>query len=249
MNTVDPRANGTTLLSARNTSSLYVIDTRTGQIVATVGGKDSTVTMGVGASTAYQHDAQTLPDGDISIFDNGGKPFVHAQSRALLVRLSLHDSTDTEITELTHNPPLQSASQGNAQRLPHGNWFVDWGAEPDVSEFDAAGQMIYDAHMAAPTQSYRGYAFPWTGTPTQPPAIAVERQPSAVTVFASWNGATGVAAWRVLGGSRSRALTAIATVPRTGFETAVAVPARRRYAVQALDARGDVIGRSATTER
>lgn len=249
VNTVDPRPNGTTLLSARNTSALYVIDTRTGQVLATAGGKYSTVTLGPGAATAYQHDAQTLPNGDISVFDNGGKPFVHAQSRALLVRLNLRTATDTEITELVHTPPLQSASQGNAQQLPHGGWFVDWGAEPYVSEFNAAGQMVYDAHMAPLTQSYRAYAFPWTATPTQPPAIAVERQAAGATVFASWNGATAVAAWRVLGARRRRALAPIVTAPRTGFETAIVVPAERRYAIEALDAHGRVIGHSASTER
>ena len=43
------------------------------------------------------------------------------------------------------------------------------------------------------------------GRPRTPGALAVSPGPNgAVTVYASWNGATGVAAWRVLGGGTPR---------------------------------------------
>jgi hypothetical protein len=54
-----------------------------------------------------------------------------------------------------------------------------------------------------------------------------------------------VASWRVLGGSRAGRLAAVATHPKSGFETAI--PLARAYArveVQALDAAGRVIGAS-----
>jgi hypothetical protein len=246
VNTVDPRANGTMLLSARNTSALYVLNTRTGQIIATAGGKEPSVKMEPGAATAYQHDAVTLPNGRISVFDNGGKPFVHAQSRALVLDLNLRTMTDTEVTELTHPQPLQAASQGSVQRLAHGDWFVNWGAEPDFSVFDGAGRMIYDAHMPAPTQSYRGYLFAWVGRPAGPPSIAVAAATSGKTVYASWNGATQIAGWRVLAGSSRASLKPIQRAPKGGFETAIGVRSARYYAVQALNSHGAVLGRSHT---
>jgi hypothetical protein len=61
-----------------------------------------------------------------------------------------------------------------------------------------------------------------------------------VTVYASWNGATEVARWRVSGDG-----VVLATVPRTGFETAIRVGSQARlFTVDALDAAGDVIGAS-----
>jgi hypothetical protein len=71
--------------------------------------------------------------------------------------------------------------------------------------------------------------------------------------YASWNGATDVASWRVLAGVTSDSLAPVATSPRTGFETAIALPpsvvhvrAERSYAqLQALDPSGAVIGVSA----
>ena len=88
------------------------------------------------------------------------------------------------------------------QALADGDVFVGWGSEPYFSEFSAGGQLLYDAHMHGSYQSYRAYRFPWTGTPARPARDRGERgQPSGpVTVYASWNGATEVASWRVLAG-------------------------------------------------
>jgi hypothetical protein len=253
LNTVDPRADGTALLSARDTSQLYLISAKTGQVEATIGGKGSSVKMEPGAETAYQHNAQTLPNGDISIFDNRGSPFApNSQSRALVVQLNLQAGTDTKVAEFVHPQPLQSSSQGSVQLLPDGDWFVGWGGEPYFSEFNPSGTMIYDAHMplvvpdtSEHTTSYRGYQLRWHGRPTSPPAIAVESKAGGATVYASWNGATGVSAWRVLGGSAGRDLRPLSQTRRTGFETAISVPADSYLQAEALDAAGGVIGRSA----
>ena len=67
----------------------------------------------------------------------------------------------------------------------------------------------------------------------------------AGTVYASWNGASLLAAWRVLAGPVPTALAAVATAPRSGFETAITLPAgisARYLAVEALDASGRSLG-------
>jgi Arylsulfotransferase (ASST) len=249
INSIDPRSDGSTLISARNTWGIYLLNTETGQITTTAGGKEPSVKMESGTSMAYQHDATTLPDGDISVFDNGGVPVVHPQSRVLILSLNPQEGTDSEVTQLDHPRPLQSGSQGNVQPLSDGNWFVDWGSEPYFTEFNSAGQMIYDAHMPKPTESYRGYKFEWTGTPSSPPAIAVEHGGHAgLEVYASWNGATGVASWRVLGGSSSSQLRTLTQASKSGFETTIEVPAEPYVQVQALDSSGAVIGTSATVK-
>jgi hypothetical protein len=64
-----------------------------------------------------------------------------------------------------------------------------------------------------------------------------------VVVYASWNGATEVARWRVLGGARPGALHALAPAhAKTGFETAIHLQRPTKYlAVQALDSRGHLL--------
>jgi hypothetical protein len=75
---------------------------------------------------------------------------------------------------------------------------------------------------------------------------------TAGTLYASWNGASELAAWRLLAGASPSAPAPTGTVvARTGFETAIALaPAAGPYvAVQALDAAGAVIGVSAAVKR
>ncbi len=149
LNSIDQLADGTTLISARNTSTLYELDTRTGQVLTRIGGKHSSVKLTAGAATAYQHDATMLANGTISVFDNGGVPKVHAQSRGLILAVNAEARTDTVVAEYEHSaPPLSSGSQGDVQALADGNVFIGWGAEPYFSEFSASGQLLYDAHMA-----------------------------------------------------------------------------------------------------
>jgi ABC-type amino acid transport substrate-binding protein len=248
LNSIDPLANGTTLISARNTSALYELNTVTGQVIANIGGRHSTVKLTAGAATAYQHDATVLPNGTISVFDNGGVPKVHAHSRGLVLAVNVKARTDTVVAEYDHSSPsLAAGSQGDIQGLQNGDVFIGWGAEPYFSEYSAAGQLLYDAHMHGSYQSYRGFRFAWTGAPSEPPAIAAAKTGAQVTVYASWNGDTRTASWRVLAGPSAQQLTPVASAARAGFETAITTPVAEGYvAVQALGAGGEVLGTSGT---
>jgi hypothetical protein len=249
LNSIDQLEDGRTLISSRNTSALYELNTITGQVLTRIGGKHSTVTLGRGASTAYQHDASVMANGAISVFDNGAVPQVHSQSRGLVVSVDTQNKTDTVIAQYTHSKPLVSASQGNVQALEDGNVFIDWGSEPYLSEYTASGTLLFDAHLHGTYQSYRGYRFPWTGTPSEPPAIASSgpNSQARVTVYASWNGDTRTASWRVLAGPSAQTLAPVAAALRSGFETQILTPGPEPFvAVQALNAAGEVIGTSRT---
>jgi Arylsulfotransferase (ASST) len=250
MNSVDLQPNGEVLLSARNTWTLYELNEQTGQVVSRAGGKHSTIKMGSGTLTAYQHDATALPDGLISVFDNGGVPMVHPQSRGIVVALNAQQGTETLVAEYEHPSALKAGSQGNVQQQANGNLFLGWGAEPWFSEFSSSGQLVFDGRMPNADESYRTYRFQWSGTPATPPSIAASAgKTGPVTVYASWNGATEVASWRVLAGPSTHQLTAVATAARSGFETAITTPAAEAYVqVQALSASGAVLGTSAAVK-
>ncbi len=248
INSIDQRGDGTTLISARNTWAMYVMNTASGSLQSTIGGKHSGVKLGPGTRTAYQHDATTLSGGAISVFDNGAVPKVHPQSRGLVLAFDASGNSLSAVTQYEHSPSLSSGSQGNIQQLANQNVFVGWGSEPYFSEYSASGQLLFDAHMHGSYESYRAYRFPWTGSPTGAPAIAATTLPGGrATVYASWNGDTRTASWRVLAGSSGATLTPVATAARSGFETTVTTPAAAPYvAVQALDAAGAVLGSSLT---
>jgi len=248
-NSINLDRDGSLLISARNTWTAYDLDSRTGLVNWRLGGKKSSFAEGPGVQTAYQHDPRELPNGTISLFDNGSSPKIHPQSRGIVVALDPATGTATLVTQLVHSPGLLAQSQGNTQALPNGDWFVGWGQEPFFSELSPQGTTLFDAHFPPHTQSYRSFRFPWVGTPEQPPLFAyISAGTGSGTVYASWNGATQVAAWRVLAGSSPQTLHPILTAPRSGFETAVALPggtAGPYLSVQALDGAGTVLAAAA----
>ena len=248
INSIDRHSDGTTLISARNTWSLYELDTATGQLQNTIGGHHSGVKLASGTHTAFQHDATMLASGQISVFDNGGVPMVHPQSRGLVLSLNPQSDSAGVAAQYEHSPALSSGSQGSIQQLANGDMFVGWGSEPYFSEYSSSGQLLFDAHMHGSYESYRAYRFPWTGAPQDQPALAAKAASAGrVTAYASWNGDTRTASWRLLAGASAQSLAPVATVSRSGFETTLQSPGTATYvAVQALDAAGAVLGTSRT---
>jgi hypothetical protein len=251
INSISLDRDGSMLVSARNTWTVYRLEAASGQVSWRLGGRHSSFAETQQTRTAYQHDPRELPDGAISIFDNGSSPQVHSQSRAIVVDVNAQSATAALVGALTHAPGLVANSQGNMQALANGDWFVGWGQLPDFSEFGPAGNLLFDAHLPGRTQSYRSFRFEWTGTPAHAPTYSFQAAGSGTgTVYASWNGATGVSSWRVLAGASPHGLKAVAEGARTGFETAIQVPAGATgpyVAVQALGSGGQVLGSSAAT--
>ncbi|TMM17520.1 MAG: hypothetical protein E6F96_08380 [Actinobacteria bacterium] len=183
--------------------------------------------------------------------DDHATPKEHPQSRGIALRVDLQHMTAGLVASFVHPKPLVAASQGNFQALANGNWFVGWGQTPFFSEFEPGGQLRFDAHLPTAYQSYTVLKFPWSGDPAQRPTIAARsRAHGRLVVYASWNGATAVARWRLLAGSSPRALAPVASASRSGFETTIPLAHAPRYlVVQALSAGGQVLGTSATAHR
>jgi hypothetical protein len=244
-NSIDPLPDGDLLISARNTWAAYLVSEATGEVLWTLGGKQSTFTAAAGAKFAWQHDVQELPDGTISVFDNEAAPAVSAQSRILDIAIDTTAHTATLVRELTYpGKPILAASQGDIQPLANGDLFVGWGQAGEVSEFSPAAALTFDMHFVAPANSYRAYRYVWNAQPLTVPAIAAVASGASMTVYASWNGATGVASWRVLAGASSTRLATVGTFASQGFETSMAVKSAPYVEVQALDANGSPLSTS-----
>jgi hypothetical protein len=128
--------------------------------------------------------------------------------------------------------------------------FVGWGKIPYFTEFRPGGRQLFSVRLNLPLQSYRAYRFAWWGQPSSPPSISVAPTATGATVYASWNGATTVAAWQVLAGPSPSALASVAQGQRTSFETVLSASnPGPYYAVQALASDGRVLGTSATVHR
>ncbi len=252
LNSIDREPDGNLLISARSTWATYELERGTGKILWRLGGLKSSFKMGPGTETAWQHDARMLPDGEITLFDDGSNPPIHKQSRAVRIALNFATHEARLAAVYTHtNPPLLAASQGNTQTLPDGSTLVGYGAVPEISEYATNGSLLFDADLPLDMTFYRAFRFPWNGRPLSAPATfaSLNNTGEETIVHASWNGATGVAAWRVLAGTNGASLAARATIPVSGFESSVMLPAKyARVEVQALDSHGHLLASSAPVE-
>jgi hypothetical protein len=243
---------GSLLVSARATWAIYDISRRTGRILWSLGGKHSSFRLGPRVRFSWQHDARLVGD-TLSLFDDAsdGPSQQEEESSAKVLRLDRTRMRAKLVRTYRHSPALLTISQGNAQTLPNHNLFVGWGADPQFSEYSPSGRQIFDGSFELGVNSYRAYRFPWTGRAPGRPALAVApSSAAALTLYASWNGATQVAAWRVLGGETAGSLGPVAQAQRTGFETAIHLSSSLPYfAVQALDADGRVLGTSMVRSR
>ena len=202
--------------------------------------------MGPGAHFAFQHDVRRHPDGTLTVFDDeGGPPEEARQSRGLVLALDEQSRTVELIKQYHHSPPLLTQVLGSVQDLGDGHRFVGWGQSSYFTEYDASGRVVFDGRLVDGTSSYRAFKQEWEGQPAEAPAIAVAAGKRTASVYASWNGATGLNRWSVLGGPQPGRLHPMGVARCAGFETVITVPGPPPYiAVAALDRAGAVLGRS-----
>lgn len=162
----------------------------------------------------------------------------------------------------TYRPPddLVAYSQGNAQFLPEGNVFVNWGQAGAVTEYSPEGDVLFHAYLdSGPNRhvrSYRGFRYPWTGySPEEPAVLALSDGEGRVSVYVSWNGDTETNAWvfYLVGGDTSAEERYLGKAKRTGFETgfyanvevsSADALSKELVVAEARDVNGKVLGRS-----
>lgn len=146
-NSVEPDRGGY-VLSLRHLDAVLRIDRRSGAITWRLGGvprPESLAPIGdpdmAGGGFAGQHDARILPDGTLTVHDNGtrgGRP-----PRAVRYRLNLPGRTATLMEDVRDSAVTSSPCCGSARRLAGGNWVTAWGGQPFVTELTPAGAPVF----------------------------------------------------------------------------------------------------------
>jgi hypothetical protein len=248
LNSVKLDADGNILVSARHTWAVYKVNRTTGAIMWRLGGKKSDFALGSGLPFAWQHDVEAVDATTIRIFDNesDGSP-VLPYSRVIWVTHDDVAMTASVAQQIVHPAGLSVLAEGSAQALANGNTFIEWGILGRLSEFSPAGQLLFDASEAPNYASYRGFRYPWVGSPsTSPTAVALENADGSLAVHAIWNGATEVASWEVLGGAAPGSLSPVGSAAWNGLDTVITVPGPLNdVQVVAMDSAGSAIGTSA----
>jgi hypothetical protein len=234
VNSVADGPDGSILVSARNTSTIYLLG-RDGHVIWRLGGKRSQFGPKSAVTFYFQHDARLHPDGTLSLFDNGGIPRKEPHSRPLVLKLDQQAKRATILKTFVAPAKIASPYEGDTELLPDGGAFVGWGGVPKLTEFTPAGKVRFQLTLPY-GDSYRGFRLAWSGAPGGRPAAAVQDG----KVYASWNGERGIAKWEVLDGGN-----VVASAPWAGLETEIAVDKLpKTVVVRAVDAAGRTLGES-----
>ncbi len=219
-NAIDVDHDGNWLLSHRNFSEITKIDRQTGDIIWRMGGQGNEFTFTNDIGFFNQHNIERLPNGNITIFDNGNH---HSppHSRAIEYAIDEVAKTVTRVWMYPDDMSEFSIAMGNNQRLPNGNSLIGWGTGAKLTEVENDGTVALEMLLEIP--SYRAFRFPWNGTPSAAPrgVVQYDSDPTAVTIYTSWNGATDIISYEIYVGPTMASLALIDTVPRSGFETEV----------------------------
>jgi hypothetical protein len=158
INAVDPYGRNRFLVSLRHTDSVYAIDKPSHDVLWKLGGTQTPRSLKIVGDDVPdfggQHDVRALPDGTISLYDNGtGRG---RAPRALRFRVDPQDMTATLVQRLSDPDALESPCCGSARKLPGGHWVISWGGVHLVTETTSTGKRVFALHFAV-HMSYRAF--------------------------------------------------------------------------------------------
>jgi VCBS repeat-containing protein len=153
INSVEPDGDGI-VLSTRHTDAVYRIDRLTGDVTWKVGGTPRPESLAiVGDDFGAQHDARILPDGSLTLHDNG--TYRNRPPRALRFTLDTTARTATLVESVSDPLAPTSICCGSARRLPGGNWVMSWGLNSLVTELSPSGDRPFKLTFGNGIFSYR----------------------------------------------------------------------------------------------
>ncbi|KAJ0158867.1 hypothetical protein CTA2_10728 [Colletotrichum tanaceti] len=263
LNSVDKMPDGDYLVSSRHTSTLFRISARDGAVVWRFGGPRSSFEP-MDPPLLFQHHARVLADDGettrLSVFDNGRRPAMKPVRPSAGVILRLNHTSKTALVERRYaGPGTQYITKvaGSTLVLPNQNVLVGFGDSTCFMEYASNGTLALKACLQDATRGtlYRAYKAPWVGRPLSEVALvsfsrtnrSSSSSSSMTALYVSWNGATEVREWRVLGAaSRDGPFEEVARAAKAGFETTISAAGHYAAAyVEALSAAGQVLGKSA----
>jgi len=194
-NAIELDSDGNLLLSSKNLDEITKINSQTGEVIWRWGGLESKnnefLFVGDPTTFSHQHDIRRLPNGNITLYDNG---VLHIPkiSRSLEYELDEEYKIATLVWKFNYDPIKYYSSMGNSQRLPNNNTIIGWGwstANPiKVTEVRVDGTVSFELEFTDLYVTYRAFRFPWRTNLflTDPESIYFESIPvgdSAVTTF------------------------------------------------------------------
>jgi arylsulfotransferase ASST len=171
-NSIDVDPDGNLIISSRHMNEVTKISRATGDILWRLGGKNNQFTfVNEPIPFSHQHCARQLPNGHITLFDNGNFRTPEF-SRAVEYAIDEVQKTATLVWQYRLNPDVFGAATGSVQRFANGNTLIGWGTtNPTLTEVASDGALVSELTFDPGIASYRALRFEWP--PVKPATIAV----------------------------------------------------------------------------
>lgn len=160
-NSIEPINDSIFIVSDRNLNQVFKFNFFSGEIIWKLGGKDNEfafINDSIGFSA--QHDARVLPNGNLSLFDNGNG---HEVVRSSIVEYELDEINKTATLINRFYPEIIfSNKMGNAQFLKNGNRMIGWGSNTSMlsaSEINESGETIWSCSLGPVVYRVRKFNF------------------------------------------------------------------------------------------
>lgn len=171
LNSVTVDRDGHFLISARHSSLIAKVHRRTGKVLWVLGGKLNQFSFSAANGItedpvfSYQHDIVRLPNGNITMFDNGTQR-TPQWSRAVEYQIDEINKTCTLVWQHRKSPDVYAGVQGAVQTLPNGNRVIAWGSalqnnQTLITEVDPNNKEVYEITLPNMMYPYKAIKAPY----------------------------------------------------------------------------------------
>jgi hypothetical protein len=162
-NSVAEDYDGHLLISLRHLNAIYKINRLTGDVIWELGGKTSSFTFPDDPGFSGQHDARRLPNGNISIFDNGNTAAPPRISRAVEYSLDTVNWEAVKVWDYQYEPGFFARAMGSHQTTQDRQHLVNYGLnfrpDPSFVLVDDDGDLLAELNFPDSVVSYRSFIF------------------------------------------------------------------------------------------
>jgi|ETNmetMinimDraft_30_1059905.scaffolds.fasta_scaffold03506_2 hypothetical protein len=167
---------GNILLSSRHLDEITKIDYQTGDIIYRFGllsNNNEFVISNDPVGFSHQHDVKVLPNGNITIYDNGN---LHPNPYSQAIEYSINESVKTanRVWYYQNDPNIYGPSTGSYRRAEDGKNLIGWGANWPLAATEVLPDdtKTFETYLPDNVVSYRVIKDSWnTNLFTAPPQI------------------------------------------------------------------------------
>ncbi len=156
---------GNLMMSQRNMEEITKINYETGEIIWRLGllAKQNMFTFNDTIGWSWQHDIRQLPNGNITIFDNGKNHKPESFTQAVEYQLDEENLTATLVWNHRENPDIYRRATGSHRRISENRSLIGWGMGSPLlaTEISTDGERHLDLIGPPGTNDYRVLRFEW----------------------------------------------------------------------------------------